>query len=114
MHCCLRLSQPIRASIHDRSVAGRKRKRQPGGGRQSVLNPMEQKLLFILVHQKTYPLQVVLGELFGLSQSSANEWIHRLLPILREALIMIGVMPERDGRKSVSYTHLRAHETRHD
>ena len=59
----------------------------------------EQKLLFVLVYQKTYPLQVVLGELFGLSQSSANEWIHRLLPILREALIALGVMPERDGRK---------------
>jgi len=56
-------------------------------------------LLFVLVYQKTYPLQVVLGELFGLSQSSVNEWIHRLLPILREALIALGVMPERDGHK---------------
>jgi hypothetical protein len=26
-------------------------------------------------YQKTYPLQVVMGELFGLSQSSANEWM---------------------------------------
>jgi len=84
---------------HDRSVAGRKRKRQPGGGRQSVLNPMEQKLLFILVYQKTYPLQVVMGELFGMSQSGTNHWIHRLLPIVRTALTDIGVMPERDGHQ---------------
>jgi hypothetical protein len=33
---------------HDRTVLGRKRKRQRGGGRQSALNTMEQKLLFIL------------------------------------------------------------------
>jgi Helix-turn-helix of DDE superfamily endonuclease/DDE superfamily endonuclease len=83
----------------DKTLAKRKRKRQVGGGRIGQLNSAEQKLLFILVHQKTYPLQVVLGALFGLSQSSANEWIHRLLPILREALIALGVMPERDGRK---------------
>ena len=82
----------------DKTLAKRKRQRQVGGGRIGQLKTAEQKLLFILVHQKTYPLQVVLGELFGLSQSSANDWIHRLLPILREALIALGVMPERDGR----------------
>ncbi|MDQ3133693.1 MAG: transposase family protein, partial [Acidobacteriota bacterium] len=27
-----------------------------------------------------------MGELFGVSQSSANHWIHRLLPALRDAL----------------------------
>lgn len=82
-----------------KTLAGRKRKRQVGGGRQGQLKTGEQKLLFILVHQKTYPLQVVLGELFGLSQSSANTWVHRLLPILQTALTTLGVMPERDGRK---------------
>jgi hypothetical protein len=83
----------------NKTLGKRKRHRQIGGGRIGPLKTADQKLLFILVHQKTYPLQVVLGELFGLSQSSANEWIHRLLPILREALIALGVMPERDGRK---------------
>lgn len=38
-----------------------------------------------------------MGELFSLSQSSANHWIHRLLPVLRDALTDMGVMPERDG-----------------
>src|SRR5664279_5807573 len=69
-----------------KTLAGRKRKRRAGGGRTGALKPGEQKLLFILVYQKTYPLQVVLGELFGLSQSGANQWIHRLLPVLLEAL----------------------------
>jgi len=83
----------------NKTLARRKRKRQVGGGRIGQLQTAEQKLLFILVYQKTYPLQVVLGELFGLSQSSANEWVHRLLPILQEALTVLGVMAERDGHK---------------
>jgi hypothetical protein len=82
-----------------KTLAGHKRKRLVGGGRTGHLDTTEQKLLFILVYQKTYPLQVVMGELFGMSQSSANEWIHRLLPILRDALTTLGVMPERDGEK---------------
>jgi hypothetical protein len=83
----------------DKTLAGRKRKRKMGGGRRGALATPEQKLLFILVYQKTYPLQVVMGELFGLSQTSANEWVHRLLPILRDALAALGVKPERDGHK---------------
>ena len=82
-----------------KSLASRKRKRRIGGGRRAVLQTAEQKLLFILVYQKTYPLQVVLGELFGLSQSGANQWIHRLLPVLLAALTALGVKPERDGEK---------------
>ena len=64
----------------DTTLAGHKRQRLVGGGPRGTLNTVEQKLLFILVYQKTYSLQVVIGELFGISQSSANEWIHRLLP----------------------------------
>jgi len=75
---------------------GKKRKRQIGGGRKSTLDSMEQKLLFALVYQKTYPVQTLLGELFDLSQSRTNDWIHRLLPILKEALDDLGVLPERD------------------
>src|SRR5438876_4458791 len=62
--------------VGNKTLAGRKRKRQVGGGRRGQLKTGEQKLLFILVHQKTYPVQVVLGELFGLSQSRANAWVH--------------------------------------
>lgn len=58
---------------------------------------MEQKLLFILVYQKTYPLQAMLGTLFEISQSSANIGIHRLLPILKDALTDLGFMPEGKG-----------------
>ncbi|HEY4690960.1 MAG TPA: transposase family protein [Anaerolineae bacterium] len=83
----------------EKTVSGRTRQRRIGGGRQGRLKTAEQKLLFILVHQKTYPVQVVLGELCGLSQSGANQWLHRLLPVLLEALTTLGVKPERDGRQ---------------
>src|SRR6185436_17692280 len=39
------------------------------------------------------------GELFGIGQSRANEWIHRLLPILKQALDDLGFLPERDPKK---------------
>lgn len=81
----------------NKTLAGRKRKRQVGGGRVGKLRRAEQKLLFVLVYTKAYPLQVVLGELFELSQASANEWLQRLLPVLREALTALEVMPERAG-----------------
>ncbi len=64
-----------------------------------MLATAEQQLLFILVYLKTYPLQVVMGELFGLSQPSVNQWIHRLLPGLQNALEALGLKPERDGRQ---------------
>ena len=56
----------------------------------------EQELFFSLVHQKTYPLQTLLGEVFELSQPRGNEGVPRLLPILKMALEEVGVVPERD------------------
>jgi hypothetical protein len=82
--------------LPDRTLAGRPRQRFWGAGRHSSLDSPEQKLLFLLVYLKTYPLQVLLGEIFNLSQPQVNHWIHRLLPILRSALDELGVLPERD------------------
>jgi hypothetical protein len=64
-----------------------------------VLHLPEQKLLFLLVYLKTYPLQVLLGELFDLSQQGGNYWLHRLLPVLQLALKDLGVRPERSPRR---------------
>ena len=76
----------LRVYPSDKTLTGRPRQRIMGGGRKSTLSGYEQKLLFILVHQKVHPRQELLGELFGLSQSRVNDWIHRLLPILKLAL----------------------------
>ena len=82
-----------------KTIVGEARKRKVGAGRKGSVDGIEQKLLFILVYQKGYPLQSIMGELFGMSQGRANEWIHRLLPILKQALDDLGVLPERDPKK---------------
>jgi hypothetical protein len=83
----------------DRTLAGQPRQRFAGGGRKTALHAPEQKLLFLLVYLKTYPLQTLLGELFELSQPRVNYWLHRLLPLLHEVLDELGVLPQRDGRQ---------------
>lgn len=82
-----------------KTKTGKTRKRKVGAGRKGSLDRMEQKLLFALVYQKNYPLQTVMGELFGIGQSQANEWIHRLLPILKQTLDDLGFAPERDPQQ---------------
>jgi hypothetical protein len=55
----------------------------------------EDRLLFLLVYLKTYPLQVVQGRLFGRGQSKAHQWIHVLLVVLRATLRALGDAPSR-------------------
>lgn len=82
-----------------KTKTGQKRERKTGGGRKGALASIEEKLLFALVYQKSYPVQSIMGELFGIGQSQANEWIHTLLPILKQALDDLGYEPERDPKK---------------
>jgi hypothetical protein len=60
-----------------------------------LLPTPEDRLLFILVYLKTYPLQVVQGWLLGMGQNKAHQWIHVLLVVLREALHVLGDAPTR-------------------
>jgi len=83
----------------DQLITSCPRRRRPGGGRKPTLAGIEAKLLFMLMYIKLYPLQAVLGFLFGLSQSRANEWLHCLTPILRDALERSRLRPERDGSR---------------
>lgn len=55
----------------------------------------QDRLLFILVYLKTSSLQVVQGRLFGMPQNKANQWIHTLLPVLRNSLRTLGDAPSR-------------------
>lgn len=89
--------QALAAAEQARRPKAKKRRRQSGAGRKPKLPTVEDKLLFVLVYIKTYPLQVVQGQMFDMSQSSASTWLHVLLPVLAEALDHLGVMPERDG-----------------
>src|SRR5438105_5805433 len=82
----------------NQTAEGQPRQRAVGGGCQGRLEQPEDKLLFLLVYLKTYPLQAVMAELFDLSLPRVNYWIHRLLPVLRSALDDLGVLPERDPK----------------
>jgi Helix-turn-helix of DDE superfamily endonuclease len=53
------------------------------------------KLLFILTYVKQNPIQEVQGQLFGMSQSNANKWIHLLHPVLNHALANQELLPAR-------------------
>ena len=55
----------------------------------------EDRLLFILVYLKTNPLQVAHGRMFGMPQNKANQWLHVLLPVLRNSLRTLGDTPTR-------------------
>ncbi len=65
---------------------GTRRLRALGAGNKGKLRSMRAKLLFILMYFKLYPLPEVMGLLFGLHQSEANRWVHRLTPVLEKAL----------------------------
>src|SRR5262247_2796280 len=86
---------------------GQTRQRQSGGGATGALPQIADKLFFILVYQKTNPLQTMHGLQFGVSQPQANDWMHRLLPVLQQALRTLGEAPERDARRVAS--RARAH-----
>ena len=56
---------------------GKPRQRRAGGGAKGVLQCFEDKLLFILVYQKTNPLQTLPALQFELSQPQAHDWSHQ-------------------------------------
>ena len=61
----------------DRRDAGRVRQRRRGGGRKGRLADTADKLVFILVYFRLYPIQVVQGLLFGMGQPQANGEVFR-------------------------------------
>ncbi len=81
--------------VEERFIRGRARQRAYGGGRRALLREPADKLLFILFYVRHYPIQEVQGFFFGLSQEQANDWIHRLTPILTKALGYEAQLPER-------------------
>src|SRR5215213_9386273 len=79
------------------------RKRQKGGGRKPALLSDADRLLFILFYFKVYPLQAVQAFFFSMSQAQACEWIHRLTPVLNQAL---GFEHQLPARKAADVTQV--------
>jgi hypothetical protein len=71
------------------------RERERGGGRISAIPSTADKLVFILFYFRYYPMQTLQGFLFNMSQPQANDWIHRLTPILNETLGVQHQLPAR-------------------
>jgi hypothetical protein len=65
------------------------------GGRPPVIAAMADRLLFVLLYLKTYPLQEVIAHLFGLSQPQAHFLIHPFSAVLGKALADGGHRPAR-------------------
>jgi hypothetical protein len=59
------------------------------------------KLLFILVYVRVYPLLCVQGMFFGMAESKACTWVKVLLPVLSEALNQNQVRPKRARGRSL-------------
>jgi hypothetical protein len=78
---------------------GQPRQRRVGGGAKGILKNADDKLVFILVYQKTNPLPTMHALPFGLGQPQAHYWIHRLLPVLPHALAALGLRPEREAHR---------------
>ena len=88
--------QALVAYMGDRTIDGQPRtSRRYSPYENCPLPTMADKLLFILSYLKHNPIQAMQGQLFGMSQSNANKWIHLLLPVLNQALADQHLLPVR-------------------
>jgi hypothetical protein len=90
--------QAFLASMQEHTIDGQPRtSRRERTDENSPLPMMADKLLFILTSLKQNPIQEVQGQLFGMSQSNANKWIHLLRPVLNRALAHQDLLPARNA-----------------
>lgn len=85
----------------EKTQEGKERKRKEGAGVKGQLEKEEDKLLFILIYQKTNQLQTMQALQFKMSQPQANYWIHHLMPVLKQILKGQGLTPERKAENVV-------------
>ena len=79
----------------------KKRQRKVGAGHPSRLPDITDKLLFILMYTRIYPLLIIHGLLFGLSESRTCTLSKILLPVLDAALGSTHVRPKRARGRSL-------------
>ena len=82
--------------MHDRTIDGQPRtSRRYSTYGTCPLPTIADKRLFMLTYVKQNPIQEVQGQLLGMSQSNANNWIHLLHPVLNQALADQELLPAR-------------------
>ena len=90
------LESLLAAGRLERTHDARIRQRAFGcGGATSKLPSARAKLFCLLFYFKCYPLQEVMGVLFGMSQPQACEWIKRLTPLVSAVLGRELLLPAR-------------------
>jgi Helix-turn-helix of DDE superfamily endonuclease len=86
------------ATLQDRTIDGHPRtSRRYSTYDNCPLPTTADKQLFILTYVKQNPIQEVQGQLFGMSQSNANKWIHLLHAVLNHALAHQELLPARNA-----------------
>jgi len=83
----------------DKTLEGKRRQRRVGGGAPGALPPREDKRLFILVSQRTKPLQTMHGCPCDLSQPQTTHGMHHVLPVLPRAFVALDVAPDRNASR---------------
>jgi len=88
--------QAFVAYMHDHTIDGQPRTvRRYSTYDNCPLPTIADKLLFILTYLKQNPIQEVQGQLFGMSQSNTNKWLHLLHTVLNQALAHQELLPAR-------------------
>jgi truncated hemoglobin YjbI len=88
----------LAAYLQDRTIDGQPRtSRRYSTYDNCPLPTLADKQLFILTYVKQHPIQEVQGQLFGMSQSNANKWIHLLHAVLNQALAHQDLLPARNA-----------------
>jgi len=90
---------------YQKAIASGKRKRKRGGGRKSVLKTIREKLIFILSYLKKYPSYDALSVSFEMGRSTAHKQVQGLLPLLRESLDELTVLPQRVFESVEEFEH---------
>ena len=84
------------AYLQDRTIDGQPRtSRRYSSYDHCPLPTTADQQLFMLTDVKQHPIQAVQRQLFGMSQSNANNWIHLLHAVLNQALAHQGILPAR-------------------
>ena len=88
-------TERFEAQMQVSTLAGKPRQRPYVSYDNSPLPTSADKLLFILMYLRKATTQDIFGEVFGMPQPVANQWIHRLHACLNQALTVLGANPAR-------------------
>ena len=97
-------AERFQAQMQAFTLAGKPRQQPYVSYRNSPLPTMADKLLFILMYLRKATTQDIFGEVFGMPQPVANQWIHRLHSCLNQALALLDAIPTRQAADWISLT----------